>query len=128
MNIVTLTKAYKDQITVNEQSESIEAIPNSPIPAFIIKNKNVEKIVYIKDNKAYTQTLSKGASPFIYTYMADRHILLQVSSPAQVSYLLLLCKQKTREWFTLNDVVLLLELKYFKLLCYQIKRSFIQHW
>ncbi|XP_050532938.1 ER membrane protein complex subunit 1 isoform X2 [Daktulosphaira vitifoliae] len=83
LSIVTLTKATKDQLIVNEHSENIKAIPGSPIPAFIIKNNNIKKIVFIKDNKAYTQTLSRGASPFIYTYMADRHILLQVSSPAQ---------------------------------------------
>lgn len=50
----------------------------------MVTNKNVEKLVYVKDGKIDVRTLTTRASPFIYTYMADRHILLQVSSPAQV--------------------------------------------
>ncbi|XP_050436738.1 ER membrane protein complex subunit 1 isoform X2 [Adelges cooleyi] len=83
LNIITMTKAYKDQINVDIQGNQIKAVPGSPIPAFIVKDKNIKKLVYVKNNSAHIKTLSKTASPFIYTYMADRHILLQVSSPAQ---------------------------------------------
>lgn len=88
MNIVSLTKANKDRLSVDADGDQIKAIPGSPIPAFIIINKNVEKLIYIKDNQAYTRFLTTKSSSFIYTYMADRHILLQVFSPAQVCILI----------------------------------------
>jgi len=64
--------------------DTIEAVPGSPLPAFIVTYKNIEKLVYVKDNKILIQSLTTRASAFIYTYMADRHILLQISSPMQV--------------------------------------------
>jgi len=64
--------------------DKIEAIPGSPIPAFIVTNKNVEKLVYVKENKILVRSSTSRSSSFIYTYMADRHILLQISSPMQV--------------------------------------------
>lgn len=84
LNIVSLTKTNKDILSVNIYGDKIKAVPGSPIPAFIITNNNVEKLVYIKNNKSYTRSLTTKTSLFIYTYMADRHILLQVSSPTQV--------------------------------------------
>lgn len=87
LNIISLTKASKDNLSVDIDGDEINAIFGSPIPAFVITNKNVDKLVYIKDNKIHTRSLTTRASSFIYTYMADRHILLQVSSPSQVSYI-----------------------------------------
>lgn len=84
LNIASFTKASKDRLSIDINGDRIKAVPGSPIPAFVITNKNLEKIVYIKDNTVYTRSLTTRALPFIYTYMADRHILLQVSSPAQV--------------------------------------------
>lgn len=55
----------------------------------MVTNKNVDKLIYVKDSKIYVRTLATRTSPFIYTYMADRHILLQVSSPSQVCNLTL---------------------------------------
>lgn len=84
LNILSLIKANKDSLNVETNGDQIKSIPGSPIPAFIVTNKNVEKLIYIKDNKVYTRVLILRASLYIYTYMADRHILLQISSPAQV--------------------------------------------
>lgn len=84
LNILSLIKANKDSLNVDTNGSQIKSIPGSPIPAFIVTNKNIEKLIYIKENKVYTRNLTIKASLFIYTYMADRHILLQISSPAQV--------------------------------------------
>lgn len=64
--------------------DKIEAIPASPIPAFIVTKSNVEKLVYVKEDKIHLRSLTTRSSSFIYPYMADRHILLQISSPMQV--------------------------------------------
>lgn len=82
--MISLTKVKKDNLSVDIKGDEINAIVGSPIPAFVITNKNVDKLVYIKDNKVHIRSLTTRASSFIYTYMADRHILLQVSSPSQV--------------------------------------------
>lgn len=71
-------------MTIDTNGDLIKAIPGSPIPAFVVTNKNLEKLIYVKDNKVHIRTLTIRTSPFIYSYMADRHILLQISSPAQV--------------------------------------------
>lgn len=84
LNIVSLTKTNKDILSVDINENQIKAVPGSPIPAFIITKNNVEKLVYIKDNQSYSRSLTTRASLFIYTYIADRHILLQVTSPTQV--------------------------------------------
>lgn len=84
LHIGLLTKAYTERLSVDINGNQIKAVPESPIPAFIITNNNVEKLVYIKENKVHIRSLNSRASLFIYTYMADRHILLQISSPAQV--------------------------------------------
>ncbi|XP_025197839.1 ER membrane protein complex subunit 1 isoform X2 [Melanaphis sacchari] len=83
LNIGSLIKSNNDRLSLDIIGDNIEAIPGSPIPAFIITNKNVEKLIYVKDNTIHTRSLTKRSSPFIYTYMADRHILLQISSPVQ---------------------------------------------
>lgn len=84
LNINSLTKTSKDRLSIEISGDQIKAIPGSPIPAFIVTNKNVDKLIYIKENKVYTRSLTTKASSFIYTYMADRYILLQVFSPSQV--------------------------------------------
>lgn len=84
LNIASLTKANKDRLSVDINGGQIKAILGSPIPAFTITNSNVEKLVYVKDNTVHIRSLTTKASSFIYTYMADRHILLQVFSPTQV--------------------------------------------
>lgn len=84
LSIGSLLKSNNDRLSTDIIGEQIEAIPGSPIPAFIVTNKNVEKLVYVKDNKILVRSLTTRASSFIYTYMADRHILLQISSPIQV--------------------------------------------
>lgn len=84
LNIVSLTKANKDRLSVDVTGDQVKPVPGSPIPAFVIKNKNIEKLIYVKDNKANIRSLTTRSSSYIYTYMADRHILLQVSSPTQV--------------------------------------------
>jgi len=86
LNIASLTKTSKDILSVDINGDQIKTVPGSPIPAFIITKNNLEKLVYIKDNQSYTRSLTRRASLFIYTYMADRHILLQVTSPTQVCY------------------------------------------
>lgn len=84
LNIGSLIKSNNDRLSLDIIGDKIEAIPGSPIPAFIITNKNVEKLVYVKENTIHVRSLTKRSSSFIYTYMADRHILLQISSPMQV--------------------------------------------
>jgi len=84
LNIGSLIKSNNDRLSLDIIGDKIEAIPGSPIPAFIIINKNVEKLIYIKENTIQIRSLTKRSSSFIYTYMADRHILLQISSPMQV--------------------------------------------
>ncbi|VVC41234.1 Hypothetical protein CINCED_3A015652 [Cinara cedri] len=83
LNIGSLTNANTQLLKVDTNGDQIKAIPGSPIPAFIVTNKNVEKLVYTKENKVHIRSLKSRASLFIYTYMADRHILLQISSPTQ---------------------------------------------
>lgn len=84
LNIALLTKANNDRLSVNLNGGQIKAIQGSPIAAFTVTNNNVEKLVYIKDNTVHIRSLTTKGSSFIYTYMADRHILLQVFSPTQV--------------------------------------------
>lgn len=84
LNIALLTKANNERLSVNTNEGQIKAIQGSPIPAFTITNNNIENLVYIKDNAVHIRSLTTKASSFIYTYMADRHILLQVFSPTQV--------------------------------------------
>lgn len=87
LNIALLTKPSKERLSVDINGDQIKAIPGSPIPAFSILNKNVEKLLYIKDNTVHIRSLTTKGSSFIYTYMADRHILLRVFSTAQVCYI-----------------------------------------
>lgn len=84
LNIGSLKSTNIQRLSVDINGDQIKAIPGSPIPAFIIINKNVEKLVYTKENKIHIRSLKTRTSLFIYTYMADRHILLQISSPTQV--------------------------------------------
>lgn len=86
LNIALLTKPSTERLSVDVNGNQIKAIPGSPIPAFSILNKNVEKLLYIKDNTVHIRSLTAKGSSFIYTYMADRHILLQVFSTTQVCY------------------------------------------
>lgn len=84
LNIGTLTKEKTRCLTVDLNGDQIRAIPGSPIPAFIVTNKNVQQLIYIKESQVQIKTLKTRASLFLYPYMADRHILLEISSPSQV--------------------------------------------
>ncbi|KAL4149129.1 hypothetical protein QTP88_003140 [Uroleucon formosanum] len=83
LNIGLLIKSNTDRLSLDMIGDKIKAIPGSPIPAFIVTIKNVEKLIYVKENKILVRSLTTRSSSFIYTYMADRHILLQISSPMQ---------------------------------------------
>lgn len=84
LNIGTLTKDKTRCLTVDMNGGQVKAIAGSPIPAFIVTNKNVQQLIYIKESKVQIRSLKTRASLFLYPYMDDRHILLQISSPTQV--------------------------------------------